>query len=92
MALIELSQVTKYYEMGNQVVRALDGIDIRMQIAHAHTTFGQISGEIFGRMLIVGAEDLPSPQRNTLAFNHRSAPSQPSNHGHLKYFLVGQHR
>ena len=28
MALIELSQVTKYYEMGNQVVRALDGIDI----------------------------------------------------------------
>ena len=28
MALIELNQVTKYYEMGNQVVSALDGIDI----------------------------------------------------------------
>jgi len=41
---------------------------------------------------IDGAEDLPSPQRKALAFNHRSAPSQPSNHGHFKYSLGGQHR
>ena len=32
MALIELTQVTKYYEMGNQVVRALDGIDIAVGV------------------------------------------------------------
>ena len=28
MALIELKSITKYYEMGDQIVRALDGIDI----------------------------------------------------------------
>ena len=32
MALIELTQVTKYYEMGNQIVRALDGIDIAVEV------------------------------------------------------------
>jgi hypothetical protein len=41
---------------------------------------------------IDGAEDLPSPQRKALAFNHRSAPSQPSKYGHLKYSLAGQYR
>ena len=28
MALIELRGITKHYEMGDQVVKALDGIDI----------------------------------------------------------------
>ena len=31
MALIELNGVTKYYEMGDQVVKALDGIDIDVE-------------------------------------------------------------
>ena len=30
MALIELQGITKYYEMGSQVVKALDGIDIEV--------------------------------------------------------------
>ena len=31
MALIELDNITKYYEMGTQVVKALDGISVEVQ-------------------------------------------------------------
>ncbi len=60
MALIELSGVTKYYEMGNQVVKALDGIDIEV-FENDYLAFIGSSGSGKSTMLnILGCLDKPS--------------------------------
>ena len=60
MALIELTQVTKYYEMGNQVVRALDGIDIAVGV-NDYMAFIGSSGSGKSTMLnILGCLDKPT--------------------------------
>ena len=60
MALIELSGVTKYYEMGNQVVKALDGIDIEV-FQNDYLAFIGSSGSGKSTMLnILGCLDKPS--------------------------------
>ncbi|MDP5004008.1 MAG: ABC transporter ATP-binding protein, partial [OM182 bacterium] len=58
--MIELSQVTKYYEMGNQVVRALDGIDISVT-RNDYMAFIGSSGSGKSTMLnILGCLDKPT--------------------------------
>ena len=60
MALIELSGITKYYEMGDQVVKALDGIDIEV-IENDYVAFIGSSGSGKSTMLnILGCLDKPS--------------------------------
>ena len=60
MALIELSHVTKYYEMGDQVVRALDGIDISVA-RNDYMAFIGSSGSGKSTMLnILGCLDKPT--------------------------------
>lgn len=60
MALIELAGVTKYYEMGDQVVRALDGIDIGVQ-RNDYLAFIGSSGSGKSTMLnILGCLDKPT--------------------------------
>lgn len=60
MALIELTQVTKYYEMGNQIVRALDGIDIAVEV-NDYMAFIGSSGSGKSTMLnILGCLDKPT--------------------------------
>ncbi|MFT7305823.1 MAG: putative ABC transport system ATP-binding protein [Candidatus Azotimanducaceae bacterium] len=60
MALIQLQGVTKYYEMGDQVVKALDGIDIRVQ-KNDYMAFVGSSGSGKSTMLnILGCLDKPT--------------------------------
>ncbi len=60
MALIELSGITKYYEMGSQVVKALDGIDIAVQ-KNEYAAFIGSSGSGKSTMLnILGCLDSPT--------------------------------
>ena len=60
MALIELTKVTKYYEMGNQIVRALDGIDIAVEV-NDYMAFIGSSGSGKSTMLnILGCLDKPT--------------------------------
>jgi len=60
MALIELSGITKHYEMGNQVVKALDGIDIEVY-KNDYLAFIGSSGSGKSTMLnILGCLDKPS--------------------------------
>ena len=60
MALIELNGVTKYYEMGDQVVKALDGIDIDV-LENDYLAFIGSSGSGKSTMLnILGCLDKPS--------------------------------
>lgn len=60
MALIELRGITKYYEMGNQVVKALDGIDIDVH-KNDFLAFIGSSGSGKSTMLnILGCLDKPS--------------------------------
>jgi putative ABC transport system ATP-binding protein len=60
MALIELSGITKYYEMGNQVVKALDGIDIEVT-KNDYLAFIGSSGSGKSTMLnILGCLDKPT--------------------------------
>lgn len=60
MALIELSGITKYYEMGDQVVKALDGIDIDI-IENDYMAFIGSSGSGKSTMLnILGCLDKPT--------------------------------
>ena len=60
MALIELNGVTKYYEMGDQVVKALDGIDIDVK-KNDYLAFIGSSGSGKSTMLnILGCLDKPS--------------------------------
>ena len=60
MALIELSGITKYYEMGNQVVKALDGIDIEV-LENDYLAFIGSSGSGKSTMLnILGCLDKPT--------------------------------
>lgn len=60
MALIELNGITKYYEMGDQVVKALDGIDIDV-IENDYLAFIGSSGSGKSTMLnILGCLDRPS--------------------------------
>jgi len=60
MALIELSGITKYYEMGNQVVKALDGIDIEVA-KNDYLAFIGSSGSGKSTMLnILGCLDKPT--------------------------------
>ncbi len=60
MALIELKGITKYYEMGNQVVRALDGIDITV-LRNDYLAFIGSSGSGKSTMLnILGCLDKPT--------------------------------
>lgn len=60
MALIELSGITKYYKMGNQVVKAIDGIDIEIS-RNDYLAFIGSSGSGKSTMLnILGCLDKPS--------------------------------
>jgi putative ABC transport system ATP-binding protein len=60
MALIELNGVTKYYEMGDQVVKALDGIDIHVE-KNDYLAFIGSSGSGKSTMLnILGCLDKPT--------------------------------
>lgn len=60
MALIELNGITKYYEMGDQVVKALDGIDIEV-LENDYLAFIGSSGSGKSTMLnILGCLDKPS--------------------------------
>lgn len=60
MALIELRDITKHYEMGSQVVRALDGISINVE-TNDYVAFVGSSGSGKSTMLnILGCLDRPS--------------------------------
>lgn len=60
MALIELSNITKHYHMGDQTVRALDGIDISVN-QNEYIAFIGSSGSGKSTMLnILGCLDRPS--------------------------------
>ena len=60
MALIELQGITKYYEMGSQVVKALDGIDIEVS-RNDYLAFIGSSGSGKSTMLnILGCLDRPT--------------------------------
>ena len=60
MALINLTSITKYYEMGSQVVRALDGIDITVK-KNDYLAFIGSSGSGKSTMLnILGCLDKPT--------------------------------
>ena len=60
MALIELSDVTKYYEMGDQTVRALDGITMTIE-KNEYIAFIGSSGSGKSTMLnILGCLDRPT--------------------------------
>ena len=60
MALIELQGITKYYEMGSQVVKALDGIDIEIS-RNDYLAFIGSSGSGKSTMLnILGCLDRPT--------------------------------
>ncbi|HJN95852.1 MAG: macrolide ABC transporter ATP-binding protein [Gammaproteobacteria bacterium] len=60
MALIELQGITKYYEMGSQVVKALDGIDIEVA-KNDYLAFIGSSGSGKSTMLnILGCLDKPT--------------------------------
>ena len=60
MALINLTNITKYYEMGSQVVRALDGIDITVK-KNDYLAFIGSSGSGKSTMLnILGCLDKPT--------------------------------
>jgi putative ABC transport system ATP-binding protein len=60
MALIELKSITKYYEMGDQIVRALDGIDIDV-FKNDYLAFIGSSGSGKSTMLnILGCLDKPT--------------------------------
>ena len=60
MALIELNGVTKYYEMGDQVVKALNGIDIDVE-KNDYLAFIGSSGSGKSTMLnILGCLDKPT--------------------------------
>ena len=60
MALIQLQGITKYYEMGSQVVKALDGIDIEV-LKNDYLAFIGSSGSGKSTMLnILGCLDKPT--------------------------------
>lgn len=60
MALIELNAITKYYEMGDQIVKALDGIDIDV-FENDYLAFIGSSGSGKSTMLnILGCLDKPT--------------------------------
>ena len=60
MALIELKAITKYYEMGDQIVKALDGIDIDV-FRNDYLAFIGSSGSGKSTMLnILGCLDKPT--------------------------------
>ena len=60
MALIQLQSITKYYEMGSQVVKALDGIDIEVY-KNDYLAFIGSSGSGKSTMLnILGCLDKPT--------------------------------
>jgi putative ABC transport system ATP-binding protein len=60
MALINLTGITKYYEMGSQVVKALDGIDITVK-KNDYLAFIGSSGSGKSTMLnILGCLDKPT--------------------------------
>jgi len=60
MALINLTSITKYYEMGSQVVKALDGIDITVK-KNDYLAFIGSSGSGKSTMLnILGCLDKPT--------------------------------
>ncbi|MDA1371316.1 MAG: ABC transporter ATP-binding protein [Proteobacteria bacterium] len=60
MALIEIKRITKFYEMGSQVVKALDGIDIDVK-KNDYLAFIGSSGSGKSTMLnILGCLDKPT--------------------------------
>ncbi len=66
MALIELEDIAKYYEMGTQVVKALDGISAQVQ-ANEYLAFIGSSGSGKSTMLnILGCLDKPTSGRYLL--------------------------
>ena len=66
MALIELDNITKYYEMGTQVVKALDGISVEVQ-KNEYLAFIGSSGSGKSTMLnILCCLDKPTSGRYSL--------------------------
>ena len=60
MSLINLTSITKHYEMGSQVVKALDGIDITVN-KNDYLAFIGSSGSGKSTMLnILGCLDKPT--------------------------------
>jgi len=63
MSLIELSAITKHYEMGDQTVRALDGVDVIIE-KNEYIAFIGSSGSGKSTMLnILGCLDRPTSGR-----------------------------
>ena len=66
MALIELENITKYYEMGTQVVKALDGVNVQVE-TNEYLAFIGSSGSGKSTMLnILGCLDKPTTGRYLL--------------------------
>ena len=57
---IELKRVTKHYEMGNNIVRALDGVDVKINKGDFVVIIGPSGSGKSTMMNMVGALDLPT--------------------------------
>ncbi len=88
MALIELKNITKYYTMGDQVVRALDGVDISLQ-KNEYVAFIGSSGSGKSTMLnILGCLDRPSSGHYHL--NGRNVENlQPNDLAEIRNLEIG---
>ncbi len=88
MALIELQNITKYYTMGDQVVRALDGVDISLQ-KNEYVAFIGSSGSGKSTMLnILGCLDRPSSGHYHL--NGRNVENlQPNDLAEIRNLEIG---
>jgi len=76
MALISLSDITKYYEMGNQVVKALDGINVSID-RKEYVAFVGSSGSGKSTMLnILGCLDRPTSGQYHLNGNNVESLNQ----------------
>lgn len=77
MALIELDAITKYYEMGTQVVKALDGISIAVD-PNEYVAFVGSSGSGKSTMLnILGCLDKPTG--GTYLLNQKNVENMDQN-------------
>lgn len=88
MALIELQNITKFYTMGDQVVRALDGVDISLQ-KNEYIAFIGSSGSGKSTMLnILGCLDRPSSGHYHL--NGRNVENlQPNDLAEIRNLEIG---
>ncbi|MBT8147774.1 MAG: ABC transporter ATP-binding protein [Gammaproteobacteria bacterium] len=76
MALIDFNAITKYYEMGDQVVKALDGIDVAIE-RNEYVAFIGSSGSGKSTMLnILGCLDRPTDGQYHLNGNNVESLNQ----------------